>query len=184
MPYVQLALGASMSQTDENPYLQNLRLRTHWEKFPQSPHIAEVRSWHEDIRAHYGAILLSEARLLVVKQDYPEAMRKLDMILRWGSVLPVFEESLYTMVEVSGWFVMGLLNKSSLSDFRINEFLGKPWNSPVTPEQREAMAQDVLKVARKYAEQMRQNLPNSPWTKKLKEWDWILSETDPVWNRG
>lgn len=169
MQFVSYSLGASILQSEQNPYLENLRYKTFLERYPKSPFAQEISTLSEVSKQLFGKNLLDEARMSKVKADYPMALRKLDMILRWGPTIQVFEDSLYEMIEVCSLFAMGIEYKK-IPDFKLAEMTNQPLTTKFSTADRHQLAQETLDLGNTYLEKMKSGIPNSTWTQKaLKE---------------
>lgn len=166
MEFVALSLGASLTQTEESPYLMNLKYRQFLDRYPHSPWKNEVLAMLNESRQMYGQNVLSEARLFIMKGDYPSAFNKYNVVLQWGPVVQVFEEALYEMIEYQLQLSWILTSNQLLNDLQLNRLLKRDLSVRSTPEERTLLANQTHQQALKYLEQMKTNLPNSPWTSK------------------
>lgn len=166
MEFVSFSLGASIAQTEDSPFLLNLQYRAFLDKYPQSPWKNEVLAMLNDSRQMYGKNVLSDARMFILKRDYPLAFQKYNVILKWGPAVGVFEEALYEMIQYHFELSWILTSKTLLSDFSLNQLLKRDFATVSTVEERKELSDQTRKQAHSYLEQMKTNLPNSPWTAK------------------
>lgn len=164
--FLTYALGANMSQVQDNPYLMNLKYKSFLDKYPNSVYVPYVTSLLNDARQEFGKILLQEASASVVKFEYPQAISKYNMILQWGPILNIFPEAIYRMIEVNLEFSWILNDPKLLPDYKVLKFLGKEPTDKITLEERKELAHDTFQQALNYLEQMKKNLPSDPWTSK------------------
>ncbi|WII73586.1 outer membrane protein assembly factor BamD [Bdellovibrio sp. 22V] len=176
MEFVSLSLGAALTQTEETPYLLNLQFHSFLDRYPNSYYKNEVLAMLNGSRQMYGKNVLSEARMFLVKRDYPMAFKKYDVILKWGPVVEVFEEALYEMIQYHMELSWILTDKRLLSDFQLNEFLKRDYSTVSTKEERMELSKQTRAQGLQYLEQMKKNLPNSPWTAKAIK----ISEAYPI----
>lgn len=166
MEFVSLSLGAALTQTEDSPYLMNLQYRQFLDRYPSSNWKNEVLGMLNESRQMYGKNVLSEARLHIMKMDYPTAFQKYNVILKWGPVVEIFEEALYEMIQYHFQLSWILTNKNLLSDFKLNQFLKREFSATSTLEERQQLSAQTRQQALGYLEQMKKNLPQSQWTAK------------------
>ena len=164
--FIAYSLGASFEQSDEAPLLLNLRYRSFLEQYPSSIYKSEVEGMVDESRQAYGQKILNEAREMVIKMDYPTAFIKYNVILQWGPAVDVFGEALFEMIKYHLEFAWIISDKNLLNDFKLNQLLKREMQVASTPSERAVLSQQTQKKALSYLQQMKENLPNSPWTKK------------------
>lgn len=166
MEFVAMSLGAALTQTEESPYLMNLQFRSFLDQYPNSPYKNEVSAMLNESRQMYGKNVLSEARMLIMKRDYPMAFLKYNVILQWGPAVGVFEEAIYEMIKYQYELSWILTSTYLLKDYQLNTFLKRDFHTICTMEERMNLSKQTREQANKYLEQMKTHLPNSPWTAK------------------
>jgi|GEM_PF-2041277 len=169
MEFVAMSLGAALTQTEEAPYLLNLQYRSFLDRYPNSLWKNEVLAMLNDSRQMYGQNVLSEARMFIIKMDYPTAFQKYNVILKWGPAVGVFEEALYEVIQYHFQLSWLLTDARLLSDFKLNQFLKRDFNTVSTKEERMELSRQTREQGMSYLEQMKKNLPNSPWTAKAEK---------------
>lgn len=168
--FASYALGANITQSDETPYLQNMKFKTYLDRYPNSYFKKEVEANLNEIRQIYGAFILKEARQLAARREYPQAINKYMMITGWGPVLDMFHEALYELTVLNVDFAWGLLDSHRVLDFRLAGYLRQNPDTVYTLEQRKKLSDDTWKQALQVLQQMKENIPDSPWTKKAEKY--------------
>lgn len=164
--FLTYALGANMSQVEDNPYLLKLKYKSFIDTYPKSVFIPYIQSLLNEARQEFGKILIQEANAHVVKMEYPQAVNKYNMILKWGPVLNIFSEAIYKMIEVNLEFAWILNDPKLLPDYKVLKYLGREMNTKITLEERKELAKNTYQQAIMFLEQMKKHLPNNPWTTK------------------
>ena len=164
--FISYSLGASLEQSEETPLLLNLRYRSFLEKYPQSIYKSEVEGMINESRQAFGQKILAEAREMVLRMDYPTAFLKYNVILQWGPAVDVFGEALFEMIKYHLELAWIVSDKSLLNDFKLNQLLKRDMKTISTSAERAVLAEQTQKKALIYLQQMKENLPVSPWTKK------------------
>ena len=164
--FIAYSLGASFEQSEEAPLLLNLRYRSFLEKYPSSLYKNEVEGMVNESRQAYGQKILGDAQEMILKMDYPTAFMKYNVILQWGPAVEVFGEALFEMIKYNLEFAWIISDKNLLNDFKLNQLLKRDLQIVSTLSERALLSQKTQKKAVSYLQQMKENLPASPWTQK------------------
>ncbi len=164
--FVAYSLGASLEQNEETPLLLNLRYRSFLDQYPSSIYKNEVEGMVNESRQAYGQKILDDAREMILKMDYSSAFLKYNVILQWGPAVEVFGEALYEMINYQLELAWIISDKSLLNDTKLNLILKRDQLTVSSASERAVLSEKTKKRALSYLQQMKQNLPSSPWTKK------------------
>ena len=164
--FVAYSLGASLEQSEDAPLLLNLRYRSFLDHYPNSIYKEEVAGMMNDSRQAYGQKILQDARNMVLKMDYPGAFVKYNVILQWGPTVDVFGEALFEMIKYHLELAWIVSDKALLNDYKLNQFLKRDLQTISSLVERKSFSEKTRAQALKYIEQMKVNLPGSPWTQK------------------
>ena len=166
--FVAYSLGISAEQSEDTPFLLNLKYRTFLDKYPQSKNNAEVLAMMNESRQLYGQKILADAREALLKDDFSTAFMKYDIILKWGPVVEVFSEAMYEMTQYHFHLAWIISDKNLLSDYKLNLLLQKEMFTPISAAERSALSSKTEDKAMQYLEQMTLKLPTDKWTAKAK----------------
>ena len=98
--------------------------------------------------------------------DYPAAFVKYNVILQWGPTVNVFGEALFEMIKYHLELAWIVSDKALLNDYKLNQFLKRDLQTISSLAERKSLSEKTRAQALKYIEQMKVNLPGSPWTQK------------------
>ncbi len=162
--FVAYSLGINNDQTEDAPFLMNLKYRTFLDHYPKSFYKAEVEGMMNESRQLYGQKILGDAREALLKDNYPDAFNKYNIILKWGPAVDVFAEALFEMTQNHFDLAWIISDKSLLSDYKLNQYLKKDISNVITADERATLSQQTKDKAMVYLQQMKTNLPRSKWT--------------------
>ncbi len=166
--FVAYSLGINSEQNEETPYLLNLKYRSFLDRYPESKHNTEVLAMMNESRQLYGEKILADAREALLKDDYPTAFIKYNIILQWGPVVKVFSEAMYEMTQYHFHLAWIISDKNILSDYKLNLFLQQEMSTPISAEQRSELSSKTKEKGMHYLQQMTSKLPNDHWTAQAK----------------
>ena len=166
--FVAYSLGFNTEQNEKAPFLLNLKYRSFLDKFPNSIHTDEVVGMMNESRQLYGQKILADAREALLRDNYTEAFRKYDVILKWGPVVDVFAEALFEMTEYHFNLAWIISDKNLLSDYKLNQLLGHDASTVITATERASLSTQTKAKGMIYLSQMTSKLPSSKWTQQAK----------------
>lgn len=161
-----LLLGVSKLQQDPTSSKSLYSIPLFLEKFPNSIYAPEIKDLHITLRNDTAKEMLSEAHRLWSRGYYVPAMGRAKWIVAQGAYLPEFPVALYTLINITDSFAAVLTLKNKIDHKLLAEWLSVE-ESEITPEVKAELAASLHQEALKMVAQMREQLPDNPWTHKL-----------------
>lgn len=121
--WTEYALGISKKQNDENPYLKNLSFKSYLERYPDSPNLSTVKGMMAHARNNHAEYHLKIGNYYAIRiapdlgiPNYPAAVMRYDIVLKWGPTVTTFSQALYSTVDVLYKMKSAILAPGMLKD--------------------------------------------------------------------
>jgi len=127
--WTEYALGISKEQTSENPYLKNLSFKDFLEKYPNSPNVKVIEGmmrharnnhaeYHLKIGNYYATRMMPDSAM----PNYPAAVGRYALVLKWGPIVSSYNQALYSTVDVL-YKMSAVIESNAISEDKLKEWL-------------------------------------------------------------
>ena len=128
--WTEYALGISKRQNDDNPYLKNLSFKSFMDKYPDSPNIKTIegmmrvaRNNHAEYHLKIGDYYAKRVLRGMLMPNYPAAVLRYDVVLKWGPIVSSFNQALYSTIEVLYKMKQAIETPNMLPEDTLKEWL-------------------------------------------------------------
>lgn len=127
--WTEYALGISKQQNSDNPYLKNLSFKDFIDKYPNSPNIKVIEGmmryarnnhaeYHLKVGNYYATRMMPDASF----PNYPAAVGRYSLVLKWGPIVSAYNQALYSTVEVL-YKMSDIIETNKISEDKLKDWL-------------------------------------------------------------
>lgn len=173
--WTEYSLGISKKQNDDNPYLKNLSFKSFLDKYPDSPNVSTVKGmmtlarnnhaeYHLKIGNYYANRVMPGASF----PNYPGAIGRYDVVLKWGPIVSSYSQALYMTVE-SLYKMAQIIESNSISEEKLKEWLIIDSFRDKKPVDRKAVVDQIYAQIKVFQTKMNsETITQDMWIQKTK----------------
>ncbi len=127
--WTEYALGISNQQTSDNPYLKNLSFKDYMDKYPNSPNLKVIEGMMRNARNNHAEYHLKVGNYYATRMmpdatfpNYPAAIGRYAMVLRWGPIVSVYNQAMFSTVDVL-YKMSAIIESNAISEDKLKEWL-------------------------------------------------------------
>lgn len=148
--WTEYALGISKSQNDQNPFLKNLSFKSYLDNYPNSKNrgmienmITVARNNHARYQLDVGHFYATRTMPGMTIPNYPAAIMRYDVVLKWGPIVTSYNEAVYSTVYIFLKMIEAIKNPDVLPDNKLKEWLHIDTNVNKSTVDREKIVTEI-----------------------------------------
>lgn len=174
--WTEYALGISKKQNEDNPYLKNLSFKSFIDKYPNSPNVTVIQGmttqarnnhaeYHLKIGNYYATRIAQDASI----PNYPAAIGRYHVVLKWGPVVSSYTKAMYSTIEVLYKMKRAIETPNVLTEDKLKEWLQIDSFKDKQPVNRKVIVEQIDQQIAELKEKMNsETITQDIWIQKAK----------------
>lgn len=164
-PYLQLGLGASPEQFNQDSPKHVLKYRAFLEKYPNSKYRLEVQSWLTEMREFFNLDYARDIRMLVMKREYAPAISRYQFLLSQGPSLPNFTLIVYECINAMREFAYFAQDERTVPSSKLARWMVTT-EDKINSDMRTMIQEKLIQQSNVLLKNLLEKFPEDEWAKK------------------